>query len=150
VRLTRPRGATAALALVALAAPAAAQATPKLHDGQTGFKVRPTTILVSGDGSAWLGGRASGSNGDYGRIRWHTFGRSGARGIGRIFLSDCDPDCASGAHWKARAGIRATRVRDGHYTRLSARYRRSGHAVTKRWRLQVNSPTYAYWLPVGS
>jgi hypothetical protein len=135
---------------VALAVPAAAHATPKLHDGQNGLKVRPKTILVSGDGSAWLGGRASGEDGHYGRIRWRTFRRSGARGVGRIFLSDCDPDCAGGTWWKARAVIRAERVRHGQFTRLSARYTRAGRTVTARWRLQISSPSYAYWMPIAA
>jgi hypothetical protein len=139
---------TVALSLATTAAPA--QAAPKLHDGQSAFKVRPATILVSGDGTAWLGGKASGENGHYGRIRWRTFRRSGALAHGRIFITECEPDCAGGRRWSAKAVIRARRVRHGHFTRLSARYRNSGRSVTARWRLQVNSPTYAYWVSVGS
>jgi hypothetical protein len=139
---------TVALALAITAT--GAQAAPKLHDGHSGFKLRPATILVSGDGTAWLGGRASGENGDYGRIRWRTFRRSGARGAGRIFITECDPDCAGGRRWSAKAVIRARRVRQGHFTRLTARYRHDERTVTARWRLQVNSPTYAYWLAIGS
>jgi len=128
----------------------AAQAAVKLHDGQSGFKVRPATVLVSGDGTAWLGGKASGDNGDYGRIRWRTFRSSGALGDGRIFITECDPDCAGGRRWSTKAVIRAQRVRHGRFTRLSARYRHGGRTVTKRWRLQVNSPTYAYWFALRS
>jgi hypothetical protein len=147
VRVSRLAWATAAVVL-SLATPA--EAAPKLHDGQSGFKVRPATVLVSGDGSAWLGGKASGENGDYGRIRWRTFRSSGARGDGRIFVTECDPDCAGGSRWSAKAVIRAQRVRHGRFTRLSASYRHDGRTLTKRWRLQVNSPTYAYWLALGS
>jgi hypothetical protein len=75
---------------------------------------------------------------------------TGARGSGRIFITECDPDCAGGRRWSAKAVIRARRVRRGHFTRLSARYRHDGQTVTERWRLQVNSPTYAYWLAIGS
>jgi hypothetical protein len=42
--------------------------------------------------------------------------------------------------------IRARRVRDGRYTRLSATYERDGERVVTRWRLVRESPTYAYWL----
>ena len=147
----RTRACVTVTVAVSLATTAtAAQAAPKLHDGQYGFKVRPATILVSGDSTAWLGGKASGANGDYGRIRWRTFRRSGARGHGRIFIKECVPDCAGGRRWSAKALIRARRVRHGHFTRLSARYRHSGRTVTARWRLQVNSPTYAFWVAVGS
>jgi hypothetical protein len=52
--------------------------------------------------------------------------------------------------WSARAVIRARRLRDGHFTRLSARYTHGGRTVTARWRLRVSSPTYAYWLAIGS
>lgn len=132
-------------ALAVLVAATAAQARPKLHDGSSGFKVRPATILVSGDGSGWLGGDGYGDVGDYGRIRWTKFRQSGARGDGRVFVNDCDPDCAGGTFSNWKAVIRAWRVRKGRYTLLSARYERDGDTVTDRWKLQVNSPTYAYW-----
>lgn len=139
--------ATAAVAvLVALAASAPAQARPTLHDGVEGFKVRPAAILVSGDGSGWLGGAGADAPGDYGRIRWTAFSRSGARGNGRIFAGDCEPDCAGGTFSSWRAVIRARRVRDGHYTRLSAAYERDGERVVDRWKLVRASRTYAYWL----
>jgi hypothetical protein len=125
---------------------ATAQARPKLHDGVDGFKVRPATILVSGDGTGWLGGAGYGDAGDYGKIRWTKFRRSGARGDGRMFVNDCVPDCAGGtfSHW--RAVIRASRVRKGRFTRLSASYERAGATVTSRWKLHFSSPSYAYWL----
>jgi hypothetical protein len=132
--------------LMAIAASAPAQARPKLHDGVDGFKVRPAAILVSGDGSGWLGGAGHGDPPDYGRIRWTAFTRSGARGKGRVFISDCRPDCAGGTFSSWRAVIRARRVRNGHYTRLSAAYERDGERVVTRWRLVRASPTYAYWL----
>src|SRR5215210_6822995 len=93
----RRRTATAVVvAMAALGASAPAQARPTLHDGVDGFKIRPPTILVSGDGSGWLGGAGYGAPPDYGRIRWTAFTRSGARGKGRLFASDCLPDCAGG------------------------------------------------------
>ena len=147
MRVSALAGATAS---VVLSLATTAKAAPKLHDGQSGFKVRPATVLVSGDGTAWLGGKASGENGDHGRIRWRTFRSSGARGDGRIFITECDPDCAGGRRWSAKAVIRAQRARHGRFTRLSASYRHDGQTVTKRWRLQVNSPTYAYWFALGS
>jgi hypothetical protein len=135
---------TALIVAAILAGPA--QARPKLQDGAEGFKVRPATILVSGDGTAWLGGKGFGEPGDWGTIRWTRFRRSGARGDGRIFISDCRPDCAGGTFSSWHAVIRAARVRKGRFTRLSARYDRGGAPVTRRWKLQVNSPTYAYWV----
>ena len=144
------RRTTAALAVAlvaALGASAPAQgARPKLHDGVDGFKVRPATILVSGNGSGWLGGAGYGEPPDYGRIRWTAFRRSGARGRGRMFINDCVPDCAGGTFSSWRAVIRARRVRQGHYTRLSAAYERDGERLVTRWRLVRSSPTYAYWL----
>jgi hypothetical protein len=130
----------------ALVAAAPAQARPKLHDGVDGFKVRPAEILVSNDGSGWLGGAGFGEPPDHGAIRWTRFRRSGARGIGRVFVGDCDPDCAGGTFSSWKAVIRARRVRRGHYTRLSAAYQRDGNRVVARWRLVRSSPAYAYWL----
>jgi hypothetical protein len=135
-----------AAALVALVAAAPGQARPKLHDGVDGFKVRPAAILVSGDGSGWLGGDGYGATPpDYGTIRWTKFRRSGARGRGRMFINDCDPDCAGGTFSNWKAVIRARRVRHRHYTRLSAAYERGGEHVVARWKLVRSSPTYAYW-----
>ena len=132
------------LAAVMAAAPAVAR--PKLHDGVDGFKVRPAAILVSGDGSGWLGGAGYGAPPDYGRIRWTAFTRSGARGKGRVFINDCRPDCAGGTFSSWRAVIRAKRVRKSHFTRLSATYERDGERVVSRWKLVRASRTYAYWL----
>jgi hypothetical protein len=94
MRVTTRAWATVTVALSLATTTTSAHAAPKLHDGHSGFRVRPATILVSGDGTAWLGGSTSGENGDYGRIRWRSFRRSGARGEGRIFITECDPDCA--------------------------------------------------------
>ena len=132
--------------LAGLVAAAPAQARPKLHDGVDGFKVRPAAILVSGDGSGWLGGAGSGAPPDHGTIRWTKFRRAGARGDGRVFINDCDPDCAGGTFSSWKAVIRAGRVRKGHYTRLSASYARDGKRVVARWKLVRSSPGYAYWL----
>ena len=145
MRRTTAMAAVALVAALGSAAPAQA-ARPKLHDGADGFKVRPATILVSGDGSAWLGGAGYGEPPDYGRIHWTAFRRSGARGHGRVFVNDCVPDCAGGTFSSWRAVIRAGRVRKGHYTRLSARYERDGTRVVDRWKLVRASRTYAYWL----
>jgi len=131
--------------LAVLVTASAAQGRPKLHDGSSGFKVRPATILVTGDGSGWLGGDGYGGVGDYGRIRWTKFRQSGARGAGRVFINDCDPSCAGGTFSNWKAVIRASQVRKGRFTRLSASYERDGERVTDRWKLQINSPTYAYW-----
>jgi hypothetical protein len=143
--MVRRASAAGAAVLVLLLAAASAQARPKLHDGVDGFKVRPAAILVSGDGSAWLGGDGYGVPPDYGTIRWTTFGRSSARGRGRVFVNDCDPDCAGGTFSNWKAVIRARRVRHGHYTRLSAAYERNGERLVARWKLVRSSPTYAYW-----
>jgi hypothetical protein len=146
--MVRRASAAGAAVLVVLLAAASAQARPKLHDGVDGFKVRPATILVSGDGSGWLGGDGYGATPpDYGTIRWTKFRRSGARGRGRMFINDCDPDCAGGTFSNWKAVIRARRVRHGHYTRLSAAYERDGERLVARWKLVRSSPTYAYWQP---
>jgi hypothetical protein len=139
------RTVSVALAAALLAA-GVAQARPNLYDGAGEFKVRPATVLVSGDGSGWLGGRGFGEPPDYGTIHWTRFRRSGARGDGRMFINDCEPDCAGGTFSSWKAVIRARRVRKGHYTRLSARYVRDGDTITARWKLVIASPTYAYWL----
>lgn len=141
LRRTTGAALTAAAMVAAIGAgTATAEARPRLHDGVDAFKVRPATVRVSGDGTGWLGGAGFGDVGRYGTIRWTRFRRSGARGDGRIFISDCEPDCAGGTMSNWKAVIRAERVRRGRFTRLSARYARDGRTITARWKLEAGSP----------
>jgi hypothetical protein len=113
----------ALLALLAL--PVAAQASvPKIFAGwdapYTNSAVRPSHIgSFTGDGSAYFGN----DPGKSGAIVWRTWGWKEAVGKGKFWIDDGIPDMASGTfhgHW---AQIRAYRVRNGHYTRFSARWR---------------------------
>lgn len=107
-----------------LALPIAAQASvPKIFAGwgapYTNSAVKPSHIgSFTGDGSAYFGN----DRGKSGAIVWRTWKRKEAQGRGKLWINDGIPDMASGTfhgHW---AKIRASRVRNGHYTRFSARW----------------------------
>lgn len=113
------------VALVALLAlPVAAQASrPKIFAGwgapYTSSAVKPSHIgSFTGDGSAYFGD----DPGKRGAIVWRTWNWKEARGRGKFWINDGIPDMAGGTfhgHWSK---IRASRVRNGHYTRFSARW----------------------------
>lgn len=113
------------VALVALLAlPVAAQASvPRIFAGwdapYTNSAVRPSRIgSTTGDGSAYFGA----APGKSGAIVWRTWNRKEALARGKYWIDDCIPTTAEGTfhgHW---AKIRASRVRNGHYTRFSARW----------------------------
>lgn len=122
-------------------------AKPGLVPYQGGQPVlRPSTIVLSGDGSYIIGGRSHRrvTRGNLGHIRWRSYTRRQARGIAAVWFNDCRPICARGRFHKHNATVRAWRVRRGHYTRLVVRYRWGGHWRSDRRHLHRVSGDY-YW-----
>lgn len=83
------------------------------------FAVRPISIITAGDGSSIIGERP----GRGGRIRWKTWSPTRAYGAGTFWINDGRPNMAQGTLHPHRATLKATRVRHGHYTSLTIRYR---------------------------
>ena len=140
----------AAAALQVLALPAGATAgTPRLY-AVTRFAVKPVGIgNITGDGSAFLGH----IRGRSGAIRWSAWKTSGAEGTGKIWIDDCIPTTAQGIFHSHRAHVHASRVRNGHFTRMTVRYRGGSqlwNAGTRlyvdRYRLAHYSGHYFTWL----
>ena len=111
-------GVSLALAF-ALALPAAAAAATTELWGSGEFAVRPQTVELSMTGHEWLGRLGELGGG----IRWRTWTESRAGGIGTIWINDGIPSYGEGTFHRHSAVIKAWRVRDGHFTRLSARFR---------------------------
>ncbi len=99
----------------------------------TGFKVRPSTIYYTGDGSGVIGELPSGypaAGTRPGSLDWTVWTRSRASATGTVWLKSCDPDCAASSFYRYALTLTAGRVRDGHFTRMTLRYRYRGHPVT--------------------
>jgi hypothetical protein len=119
------------LVAVAMVPAARAASLPKLatqaaeHDEE--LRVRPATISYTGDGTGYVGGRTtSPDHYDRGGIDWQSWDQRSAFGRGWVWINDCRPYCAAGHFHKARATVRASRPRDGLFTRLTIAYRWGG------------------------
>jgi hypothetical protein len=112
--------AVTACAVLAVSAPAAAQAA----------------VFLPNCGSSTYGGRVQPSRWDAGctgqweliRAKWSLWGRGVAIGKGFTQGSDCDPDCASGTLYEYRSRLRVSRIRtckgkSGAYRRFYTRAR---------------------------
>jgi hypothetical protein len=138
--------AAVAVIFALLALPSAALAVPTLLGGaQLSFRIRPSQILISGDGTAWLGGAGYEQTGhlfpaNLGKIRWLEFNRNEALGHGYIWLNNCIPYCAAGSFYHYQARIRAADVRNNHYQHMVVIYRFHGHQVTDHFLLVAKGP----------
>ena len=93
--------------------------------GHGALQRRPSQIVYSGDGAAYLGGDA----GMYSSLRWSRYTQFGSRATGADWHNNCDPDCVDGTFHAYRAAIhlfRPERVA-GHrlFTRMVVRYLRA-------------------------
>jgi hypothetical protein len=113
-----------AAALLLLALPAAAAAARPNLLAISGFAVKPSAIsTITGDGTEFLGDL----NGHSGPLTWGTWSSSKAAGAGKIWINDGDPNVAKGHYHSHKAAIRASRVRSGHFTRMTVRFRGGPH-----------------------
>jgi len=149
------RSLIATAALLALAAalavgPAAAQraSLPKLATQlpEREMQVRPPVISYTGDGTGFLGGRTSAPPGhlDRGGIHWLSWTQRSAFGRGFAWINDCRPSCAGGSFSKHRATVRATRPRNGHFTRMTITYRWNDRRLRDH-RVLEHAAGYWYW-----
>jgi hypothetical protein len=122
----------AASALVALSATSAASASAAvppslltLFSTTRPFEVRPAVIGGwTGDGTGFIGGADGHPNvgGNFGHIRWRTWGPRSATGTGVVW-GRREYSCRGSHCWTSEpTRIRASRVRDHHYTRLAFTY----------------------------
>ncbi len=129
--------------LLAIATPAfASGGRPRLLTVDYGstFAVRPATITPTGDGSGVIG-----RLGKRGRsIHWSSWTTSNAYGTGTLWIDNGIPNVAEGTYHGYGATVHAYRVRDGRFTRMTVRYRKSGKAKLWALALQKSSPGYVW------
>jgi hypothetical protein len=128
---------------------ASAAGLPKLltvADGKT-FKVRPATVAFTGDGTAFMAGKGSSAR-HPGRIHWKRWTKRSAKGVGRVWVNDCNPGCAQGHYHPHRGSITATRRRHGRFTHLGVHWRQNkrGQFAYRRLRhVAGNQYAAGYW-----
>jgi hypothetical protein len=136
-----------------LALPSAALATPTLLGGTyLRFQVEPGHILVSGDGTGWLGGAGYQQTGhqlpeDFGRINWISFGGKVAIGEGLFWINNCRPYCAGGSFSAYPTMIHASDIRHNHYQHMATQFRYGGKLRHYHYEL-VSRGTFKIWQPL--
>lgn len=123
----------ALVAGLALAAPAAAAALPKvLTQARPAFQARPGIISYTGDGTAVVGGLDGTSVRHLGHLQWMTYNRHQGLATGLLWLNDCTPDCADGAYTPHRVSVHVFSPKHGRFRRLTLSYRDHGRQRTDR------------------
>jgi hypothetical protein len=83
--------------IVASGASAALAALPGVtSEASAPPKVKPKTIIYTGDGSALFAGATAVSKTNFGSLHWSKWNKQKAVGSGGNWLNDCKPNCAAG------------------------------------------------------
>ena len=160
--MRRLRLAIAGLALVAIGivwsvASSGRAHLPRLADGVTGLKVRPSVVSYTGDGSGFLGGFDGTGGRNFGHLRWSRWTKTQAVGSGADWSYDrCGvprKGCVPGFNASA-VTVRAFRPIEGRFTRLNISYRFKGKKVLDRRGLRIVNasqygPGYYDWYIIG-
>lgn len=134
--------------LIAIPSVASARRPRLLTDGNgTVFKVRPGKVGFTGDGTGFVAGHGSSVH-HPGRIHWKWWTKRSAKGVGRVWVDDCNPSCAEGHFHPDPGWIRANRPKHGRFTHIAVHFRDHGHKYTDFRRLRhVPGDQYGpgYW-----
>jgi hypothetical protein len=115
------------------------------------LQVRPRVLDYTGDGTAYLAGRASSPGHlDRGGLNWISWKRRRAFARGVDWIDDCRPDCARGNFHPHRATLRADRPRRGLFTRITVAFDFYGRRLHERRVLRhfppfEGAPGYFMW-----
>lgn len=142
----------AGVVLLLAAGTAGAAVPPKLPTGFGGLAIRPPRILISGDGSALLGGftghkTASRSNTRWGRLHWTKWLPGRAAATGAAWIDNGVPDEAHGTYHAYTAAVLAFRPRNGVFTRIRIAYIRPcvcGNGAVVETLKAAHHPAWAY------
>lgn len=117
-------------------------------------KVKPKTIVYTGDGSGFFAGATKVSKRNFGRLRWTKWTSSEALGSGANWIDNCTPYCYNGTITGYPVTLKLTRPRviGGHdvFTRLRVTYTGTqppNTAKAQTWKLQYRSTSKFFdWL----
>lgn len=136
----------------AVGASAALAALPGVtSEGSAPPKVKPATILYTGDGSGLFAGATKVSKTNFGSIHWSKWNKTKAAGSGGNWLNDCKPSCAGGKFHGYPVKLTLTRpkmVAGKHiFTRMTVTYTQNlpPHAIkTTTWKV-THSGNLFFW-----
>jgi opacity protein-like surface antigen len=154
--MKKPLIAVAVALMAASGASAALAALPGVtSEASAPPKVKPKTIVYTGDGSEFFAGAQSVSKSNFGSIHWSKWTRKKALGSGGNWLNDCKPNCAKGKFHGYPVTLKLTQPKKvaGHnvFTRMTVTYTQNlpPHAVkTTTWKLTHStskSGTLFFW-----
>jgi hypothetical protein len=115
-------------------------------EGSAPPKVKPKTIIYTGDGSGFFAGATKVSESNFGSLHWTKWTSGEALGSGANWLDNCTPDCATGTFngYPLTLKLGKPKVVGGHdvFTRLTITYtgKRPPHThKTATWKLKYES-----------
>jgi hypothetical protein len=163
MRVSTFRAILATAVLVGLVAPAAlAGGLPKVPTatgtpGPGFFKVKPSSITYTGDGSGFLAGHRRPHHHRAAPLKWSSWTATGASGSGDNWLDNCMPNCAAGTFHLYPVKLKLSRPRDVHghliFTRMRVTYTgskpgRVKHHPREIWKVVYSSGTYSWTFPI--
>lgn len=117
-------------------------------------KVKPATLIYTGDGSAFFAGATKVSKTNFGSLHWSKWNKKKALGSGGNWLNDCKPSCAKGNYHGYAVTLKLTRPRKlaGHnvFTRMLVTYTSNvpPHAVrSTTWKLTHSGKLFFWHYP---
>lgn len=134
------------LLICLIASPAVAsssEVTLATQDADHPFQIRPKLVSYTGDGTGYLAGRTTNPHHlDRDGLNWGSWKATWGFAHGYAWINNCRPSCANGHFFKHRAGVRVRRPRNGHFTRMTIRYRYAGKHVVDHRALQYIPPSH--------
>jgi opacity protein-like surface antigen len=154
--MKKPLIAVAVAVLAASGASAALAAVPGVtSEASTPPKVKPKTIVYTGDGSGLFAGATKVSKTNFGSIHWSKWNKTKAVGSGGNWLNDCKPSCASGKFhgYPVKLTLTMPKVVAGKhiFTRMTVTYTQNlpAHAAkTTTWKVSHSTShagTLFFW-----
>ena len=153
--MRKPMIGVAVAVLFAIGASAALAALPGVtSEGTAAPKVKPTTIVYTGDGNALFAGAQAVSKTNFGSIQWSKWNKKKAAGSGGNWLNDCKPDCARGKFHGYPVTLSLSRPRTvvgkRVFTRMTVTYTQNlpPHAIkTTTWKLRHSGKAFFWKYP---
>jgi hypothetical protein len=142
------------------AALASGSTLPKLPSqvgpaSQGDLKVKPASIVYTGDGSGFFAGARKTKHRDK-PLKWSSWTASGGQGSGFNWVNNCNPNCAGGTFRAFAVKLDAYRPRrlGGHrvFTRMKVTYtdqKPSHNNRTQVWKVVHQHGGYFYSFPAG-
>lgn len=142
-------------AIATWGASAALAALPGVtSEGSAPPKVKPRTIIYTGDGSGFFAGAHRVSKTNFGSLHWSKWNKKKALGSGGNWLNDCKPSCARGKFLGYPVTLKLTRPRrvEGKhvFTRMTVTYTQNlpSHAIkTTTWKLTHSGKLFSWKYP---